>query len=144
MKREEQTCSFCGKKGCYAKGLCRNCYIRKLKNGTPEYKDRTGPRPYRYSEKTKKILALHDAGLKNCEIVKEVGLTRQAVSLVIKSYRKPTNADRIRAMTDEELAEFISSTDFCELLCNDSPVCIDGQCFARLFNWLKQEVSNAD
>ena len=59
-------------------------------------------------------------------------------------YHEATNADRIRAMTDEELAEFISSTDFCELLCNDSPVCIDGQCFARLFNWLKQEVSNAD
>ena len=58
--------------------------------------------------------------------------------------RKPiTNADRIRSMTDEELAKFVSGTDFCELLCNDTPVCIDGQCFARLLNWLRQEAKDA-
>lgn len=54
-----------------------------------------------------------------------------------------TNADRIRSMTDEELAKFVSGTDFCELLCNDTPVCIDGQCFARLLNWLRQEAKDA-
>lgn len=54
-----------------------------------------------------------------------------------------TNADRIRSMTDEELAEFVAGTDFCELLCNDTPVCIDGQCFARLFKWLQQEAKDA-
>lgn len=54
-----------------------------------------------------------------------------------------TNADKIRSMTDEELAEFVAGTDFCELLCNDTPVCIDGQCFARLFKWLQQEAKDA-
>lgn len=33
-----EVCSFCGKKGCYAKGLCLNCYNRKRRNGTSEYK----------------------------------------------------------------------------------------------------------
>lgn len=42
--------------------------------------------------------------------------------------KSPTNADRIRAMTDEELAEFITNTDFCELLCLVDSVCKDGRC----------------
>ena len=53
--------------------------------------------------------------------------------------RKPiTNADRIRAMSDEELADFMTD-DFCELLCK-SPIACDGQCKLKLLQWLKQEI----
>ena len=53
--------------------------------------------------------------------------------------RKTTNADRIRAMTDEELADFITD-DMCELLCGSPMVC-EGQCKQKMLDWLKQEVS---
>lgn len=56
--------------------------------------------------------------------------------------RPQTNADRIRAMTDEELARFITGEDFCELLCNNSPSFCDGDCEKRMLDWLKQEVDN--
>lgn len=54
---------------------------------------------------------------------------------------KPTNADRIRAMSDEELAEFLCDrTENCNLgycpgadLCN----CVDGKANGYL-KWLKQ------
>ena len=52
--------------------------------------------------------------------------------------RKPmTNADRIRAMSDEELAKFFTD-DLCELLCG-SPLVCDGQCESAMLEWLKQE-----
>lgn len=49
-----------------------------------------------------------------------------------------TNADRIRAMSDEELAK-IMTDDFCELLCG-SPISCDGDCNKKMLRWLKQEV----
>lgn len=48
-----------------------------------------------------------------------------------------TNADRIRAMTDEELAEIIE--------CQDSrqwDECYQGDCKECLLDWLKQEVDD--
>lgn len=53
-----------------------------------------------------------------------------------------TNGDRIRAMTDEELAEFITNTDFCELLCLGDAVCKDGRCDKKLLDWLREEVAH--
>jgi len=50
---------------------------------------------------------------------------------------KQTNADRIRAMTDEELAEFMTD-DFCELLCPGVYLC-NGKCNKRMLEWLKEE-----
>ena len=54
---------------------------------------------------------------------------------------KPTNADRIRAMTDEELAEFISS-DFYVPHCPVSycPDTNNEGCPRCWLEWLKQEV----
>lgn len=50
-----------------------------------------------------------------------------------------TNADRIRAMTDEELAEVITD-DWCEIVCNETDyVCHDGTCEQHVLKWLKQE-----
>lgn len=39
LKKEldDVPCEFCGVTPIYAKGLCRNCYHRYLRNGSPEY-----------------------------------------------------------------------------------------------------------
>ena len=49
---------------------------------------------------------------------------------------KKTNADRIRSMTDEELASFIANTEFAK--CNYRLV--DHSDIDRWYNWLKEEV----
>ena len=49
-----------------------------------------------------------------------------------------TNAERIRTMSDEELAEFVTGTDFCETTCHQEHVC-DGKCEAPVLKWLNQE-----
>lgn len=57
--------------------------------------------------------------------------------------QKPlTNYDRIRAMTDEELAEWIA--EYTDCLCGiHKPGCskTKGTCVATWLDWLKQEVS---
>ena len=145
MTRENQTCTFCGSKSVYAVGLCRKCYMRKRKNGTPEYKGRSAPRPNLWSENTKKILELHKGGMRQVDIVKEVGLTKQAVSIAIKKHAKPTNADRIREMTIEELAGILAmqsvvSPPWCAEnydcpYADQDPV----RCDLCALDWLKQE-----
>ena len=61
----------------------------------------------------------------------ECGLSR-------KNYKPMTKADRIRSMTDEELAEFITD-DMCGLICGD-PLACEGQCKQKMLDWLKREV----
>lgn len=52
-------------------------------------------------------------------------------------YRKPSNADRIRAMSDEEMAKWLNDHNF-----NCPPVdCRDYDCEGCWLDWLKQEVS---
>ena len=48
-----------------------------------------------------------------------------------------TNADRIRSMTDEELANTITD-DLCDRVCH-SPLSCDGNCETQVLAWLKQE-----
>ncbi|MBO7677530.1 MAG: hypothetical protein J6S49_08455 [Erysipelotrichaceae bacterium] len=50
-----------------------------------------------------------------------------------------TNADRIRAMSDEELASVITD-DWCEIVCNGTYLCNDGTCEQHVLKWLKEEV----
>lgn len=57
---------------------------------------------------------------------------------------KPTNADRIRSMTDEELAKFLHDSDGCiyeasGVACNGDTDCTD--CIRK---WLKSEVTESD
>ena len=50
-----------------------------------------------------------------------------------------TNADRIRAMTDEKLCEFLSQYKFCDICeegCSDCTY--HGDCDKRLLDWLQQ------
>lgn len=56
---------------------------------------------------------------------------------------KKTNADRIRNMTDEELAELISS-DWCEIVCTPETNCQYADCRGKILGWLRQEVQDAD
>lgn len=51
-----------------------------------------------------------------------------------------TNADKMRQMTDEELAHLIAG-DWCELVNCPDLVC-EGQCEERVLAWLKQEAPN--
>ena len=53
--------------------------------------------------------------------------------------RPMTNGDRIRAMSDEELAELIAD-DWCEVIyCPEAPFC-NGNCVIHILDWLKKEV----
>lgn len=66
-----------------------------------------------------------------------------ACDMSCKRYAKPiTNADRIRAMTDEELAEFIeyltSGCDYMSPKCYASEFCTYGVCHRAWLDWLKQ------
>ena len=59
-------------------------------------------------------------------------------------YEKPSNADRIRAMSDEEMAEFLENLGICpefdNELCNNLDGCPEGDsCWLR---WLKKEANN--
>ena len=61
-------------------------------------------------------------------------------NMAYKATNKPqTNADRIRAMSDEELAEAIMSGAYCNSECPPDAGCHDC-CFA----WLKQPVKDGE
>ena len=54
-------------------------------------------------------------------------------------YNKATNADRIRAMSDEELADFLGEYRFCDICDEWCEACTyHGDCDKRLLDWLKQ------
>lgn len=57
---------------------------------------------------------------------------------------KQTNADRIRAMTDEELAEFLWNVDHNGLdeFCNKNPCPPNESCTECMLEWLKKEVED--
>ena len=66
--------------------------------------------------------------------------TDQSISFCIGKKcpdRKESNADRIRSMTDEELAKSITD-DLCDRVCH-SPLSCDGNCETQVLAWLKQE-----
>lgn len=48
-----------------------------------------------------------------------------------------TNGDKVRAMSDEELADFITD-DMCGLICGD-PLACEGQCKQKMLDWLKEK-----
>lgn len=56
-----------------------------------------------------------------------------------KPRKQMTNADRIRAMSDEELLEFLYGYQFCDICDEGCDVCrYNGECERRLADWLKQ------
>ena len=55
------------------------------------------------------------------------------------NYSQMRNADKLRSMSDEELAEFLTTEDMCELICAPAPPHCDGQCKQKMLDWLRQE-----
>ena len=50
-----------------------------------------------------------------------------------------TNADSIRAMSDEELCKFLAESQFCDICEEGCDNCTyNGECDKRLLAWLKQ------
>ena len=63
------------------------------------------------------------------------------VRATIPEAKPITNADRLRSMTDEELAELIAD-DWCEVInCPEAPFC-NGNCEIHILDWLRQEVND--
>ncbi len=52
-----------------------------------------------------------------------------------------SNADRIRQMTDEELAEFLDNNGIDCDMCNKHPAQCDHECYCGIVEFLKSEVS---
>lgn len=53
---------------------------------------------------------------------------------------KQTNADRIRNMSDEELAEWINTKNTCEqCACEPEDLCMKGPCTNSILKWLQSE-----
>jgi hypothetical protein len=82
-----------------------------------------------------------------CDIVMSCLLDYDGVLCRRNRTVQPTNADRIRAMTDEELAKLFANHIDCgtcpyyneaENLC-ESPVYKRGDCTAPMLEWLKRE-----
>lgn len=134
-------CTYCGENPVLAKGLCKNCYQRNRRNGTPELHKRGpkfGQRDHQASER--KIEVWKEQGRSYTKAAKILGCSRQAVHDAVKRYYKPTNAERIRRMSDEELAVFLGNTQaFC---------CIDHdpseEFIAEFKTWLKEESGDSD
>lgn len=85
----------------------------------------------------------------NCKNCKKQGCSlagkSHEMSFECKAYVGKTNADRIRAMSDEELAEWITELTDCAVYPytrKDAPCVSIGQtCAASWLDWLKQEAT---
>lgn len=55
--------------------------------------------------------------------------------------KKPTNADRIRSMTDEELAEFLKESSECIhcVYSDNDRSCFGGSCTVGIMKWLQKD-----
>lgn len=65
-------------------------------------------------------------------------------SKFVEAENRQTNADRIRSMTDEDLASLLSVSDCCDCvldLFNACPKDESGDCHAAILDWLKKEVT---
>ena len=49
-----------------------------------------------------------------------------------------TNADRIRGMSDEEMAVWLVGATVCERVCDEDEYCHGNECVERVTRWLKQ------
>ena len=107
MKQKDMTCSYCGKLGCVSLGLCHKCYQRQWKSGTLEYKERKrGPDPNRWCDRTKKIIALYKDGMKQSDIARSLGVSRQLVNQVVYTRVPKSNYHKLTHMSLEEMAEW--------------------------------------
>lgn len=63
------------------------------------------------------------------------------IGAFLRDSKKPkTNADKIRAMSDEKLAEFLAKYGMCELCELHDTDCLGGKCKDGYMKWLQSEV----
>lgn len=76
-----------------------------------------------------------------CDIVMRCLLDYDGIPCRKNRTVEPTNADRIRSMTDEELAEFFQDTTFCDSCFIFKNECGTERysCIQRWLDWLRQE-----
>lgn len=78
------------------------------------------------------------------EFAEDVALDKaiEIVNQLAEEYKPKTNADRIRSMTDEELAEFFNGlSTICEM-CTDCLGCLNvenNRCKKGILDWLQSE-----
>lgn len=73
-----------------------------------------------------------------CETFSVYADEDECIKLKLNVVNKPkTNADSIRAMSDEELAELVAKYVYCGL-CPLKHRCIPGECKKVVMKWLKQ------
>lgn len=123
-------CTYCGEKPIYAKGLCRTCYDRNRRNGTPE-------KLQHHKAALKKIEAWKEQDKNYTKAAQVLGCSKQAVHKAVNLYYTPTNADRIRGMSDEELAKHLCCP---YSLCGD----LDMSCKKCISLWLESPVGEVD
>ena len=82
------------------------------------------------------------AKCKNCKNLKDTCFEHEN-TFDLEKY-KPTNADRIRSMTDEELAEFLCLYDVCIICSHGGMTCNTMNCdeIGTTERWLKSEVED--
>jgi hypothetical protein len=127
--KEKEPC-FCGGNPakCDFYEEVREKYIHRCKEDCYWYKEEQDMGAYIPYCDCKNIFPIDPKDCENCD--------------QYHSKYKKTNADRIRAMTDEELAEFIGRDpmhDICPNNCNEDP---DRPCKVCVLNWLKEGISN--
>ena len=49
-----------------------------------------------------------------------------------------TNVDRIRSMSDEDLAAWLVDATICERVCHEDEYCHGNECIERVVSWLQQ------
>lgn len=80
--------------------------------------------------------------MSKCDTCKKTGCFYRSSTVVGCSQyvaKDKTNADRIRAMSDEELCEFLSQYVFHKMCDEGCDACTySGDCDKRLLEWLKQ------
>lgn len=85
-------------------------------------------------ERYEQSICMTCANEMNCDGKNEIGVVVWCTKYAGKYSKPKSNGDRIRSMTDEELADIITD-DWCELLNCKSPC--DGHCDLKVLEWLK-------
>ena len=78
-------CSCCGNKQAVIKGMCRNCYgcIHYAEKNPTNYKP--GKRGPERGETSNKAISLFKIGMKQSEIAKSLGVSRQRISYILNN-----------------------------------------------------------
>ena len=130
--RKPLFCECCGKLGTYAKGLCKSCYGRKLRTGSPQKVERA------CKERDDQIVEMRRNGATYDEIAAKIGISKQRVYVIFNTHYKATNGDRIRKMTDENLAKYLAWLEDPQS-CYVWELYENTEIISEWLEWLKQE-----